>query len=216
MADTKKIGQAPLPGIAVRLKELRTSKSLSQTEFAAKFGVAQNAYSRYETGSVPLPLVALDNLCKTYNVRREWLETGEGSMYVEEPVDAEIAKYFANVMGGAAPEFQRRLAAEMARMPPEAWEALEQFAVMDNSGLDKYEYRIYTYAVSIKAPPDGVPRKEVTTMERAQTTIRLPTELKEQLQKEADRRGDSFNETVIRLLLRGLESQSSRADPHTE
>lgn len=53
-------------------------------------------------------------------------------------------------------------------------------------------------------------------MERAQTTIRLPTELKEQLQKEADRRGDSFNETVIRLLLRGLESQSSRADPHTE
>lgn len=176
MADTKKIGQAPLPGIAVRLKELRTSKSLSQTEFAAKFGVAQNAYSRYETGSVPLPLVALDNLCKTYNVRREWLETGEGSMYVEEPVDAEIAKYFANVMGD----------------------------------------RIYTYAVSIKAPPDGVPRKEVTTMERAQTTIRLPTELKEQLQKEADRRGDSFNETVIRLLLRGLESQSSRADPHTE
>lgn len=156
MADTKKIGQAPLPGIAVRLKELRTSKSLSQTEFAAKFGVAQNAYSRYETGSVPLPLVALDNLCKTYNVRREWLETGEE------------------------------------------------------------EYRIYTYAVSIKAPPDGVPRKEVTTMERAQTTIRLPTELKEQLQKEADRRGDSFNETVIRLLLRGLESQSSRADPHTE
>lgn len=130
MADTKKIGQAPLPGIAVRLKELRTSKSLSQTEFAAKFGVAQNAYSRYETGSVPLPLVALDNLCKTYNVRREWLETGEGSMYVEEPVDAEIAKYFANVMGGAAPEFQRRLAAEMARMPPEAWEALERFAVM--------------------------------------------------------------------------------------
>lgn len=80
MADTKKIGQAPLPGIAVRLKELRTSKSLSQTEFAAKFGVAQNTYSRYETGSVPLPLVALDNLCKTYNVRREWLETGEGSM----------------------------------------------------------------------------------------------------------------------------------------
>ena len=196
MADTKKIGQAPLPGIAVRLKELRTSKSLSQTEFAAKFGVAQNAYSRYETGSVPLPLVALDNLCKTYNVRREWLETGEGSMYVEEPVDAEIAKYFANVMGGAAPEFQRRLAAEMARMPPEAWEALEQFAVM------------LARAAGIET--------EVTTMERAQTTIRLPTELKEQLQKEADRRGDSFNETVIRLLLRGLESQSSRADPHTE
>lgn len=34
---------------------------------------------------------------------------------------------------------------------------------------------------------------------REQTTIRLPAGLKEQLQREADRRGDSFNETVIRL-----------------
>jgi hypothetical protein len=32
-------------------------------------------------------------------------------------------------------------------------------------------------------------------MEREQTTIRLPAGLKEQLQREADRRGDSFNET---------------------
>lgn len=45
-------------------------------------------------------------------------------------------------------------------------------------------------------------------MEREQTTIRLPIELKEQLQREADRRGDSFNETVIRIIHLGLESQS--------
>ncbi len=41
--------------------------------------------------------------------------------------------------------------------------------------------------------------------EREQTTIRLPAELKEELQREADRRGDSFNETVIRIIRRGLE-----------
>lgn len=41
--------------------------------------------------------------------------------------------------------------------------------------------------------------------ERVQTTIRLPVELKEQLQQEADRRGDGFNETVVRLIRDGLE-----------
>ncbi len=52
-------------------------------------------------------------------------------------------------------------------------------------------------------------------MNREQTTIRLPTELKEQLQREADRRGDSFNETVIRLIRLGLESQSDRCSAHS-
>ncbi len=53
------------------------------------------------------------------------------------------------------------------------------------------------------------------TTAREQTTIRLPTELLGQLRAEADRRGTSFNETVIRLILQGLEFQSYRAGSHT-
>lgn len=41
--------------------------------------------------------------------------------------------------------------------------------------------------------------------EREQTTIRLPVELKEQLQQEADKRGFSFNTLVIILLRKALE-----------
>lgn len=42
-------------------------------------------------------------------------------------------------------------------------------------------------------------------MKREQTTIRLPVELKEQLQQEADRKGQSFNTEVIIILRKGLE-----------
>lgn len=42
-------------------------------------------------------------------------------------------------------------------------------------------------------------------MEREQTTIRLPTELKEQLQKEADKRNQSFNGLINLLLAKGIE-----------
>lgn len=44
-------------------------------------------------------------------------------------------------------------------------------------------------------------------MEREQTTIRLPAELKKQIQQEADKEGQSFNTEVIILLRRGLEAE---------
>ncbi len=42
-------------------------------------------------------------------------------------------------------------------------------------------------------------------MNRQQTTIRLPAELREQVQKQADKEGQSFNAMVIILLRKGLE-----------
>lgn len=42
---------------------------------------------------------------------------------------------------------------------------------------------------------------------RAQTTIRLPADLKERIQQEADRDGQSFNAEVLILLRRGLEAE---------
>ncbi len=42
-------------------------------------------------------------------------------------------------------------------------------------------------------------------MEREQTTIRLPTELKQRIQQEADKKGISFNAALIFLLQRGLK-----------
>jgi len=42
-------------------------------------------------------------------------------------------------------------------------------------------------------------------MAREQTTIRLPTDLKEQIQREADIRGQSFNGMICYMLFEALE-----------
>lgn len=42
-------------------------------------------------------------------------------------------------------------------------------------------------------------------MEKEQTTIRLPVELKKQLQQEADNRGESFNGLINLILFKSLE-----------
>ena len=48
------------------------------------------------------------------------------------------------------------------------------------------------------------------TVKREQTTIRLPADLKERLQQEAHRRGDSFNGFVVRSLFRAVEATSNK------
>lgn len=52
-------------------------------------------------------------------------------------------------------------------------------------------------------------------MEREQITLRLPVELKEKLQQEAERKGDSLNETILRLLRLGLEVRSNHDSVRT-
>ncbi len=46
--------------------------------------------------------------------------------------------------------------------------------------------------------------------EREQTTIRLPAELKRQLQQEADRRGISLKDLVVSIFYRYLENTSPK------
>lgn len=42
-------------------------------------------------------------------------------------------------------------------------------------------------------------------LDRGQTTIRLPRELKEEIQKQADKMGVSFNARLIMLLQKGIK-----------
>ena len=66
-----------------RIKELRKSKKLTQTEFGARLGVKGNTITNYEKG-LRLPSDAIiTSICREFNVRREWLETGEGKMELE-------------------------------------------------------------------------------------------------------------------------------------
>lgn len=48
-------------------------------------------------------------------------------------------------------------------------------------------------------------------MQREQTTIRLPAELKERVQRQADEMGHSFNSAVLYLIDKGLETVSQKS-----
>ena len=82
-----------------RLKELRKALNLKQREVAERLGVKVSNVGAWEAGMFAIPSTRIYQLCKEYNVRREWLETGEGEMFEpgkseEEEIDDMIRKLF--------------------------------------------------------------------------------------------------------------------------
>lgn len=66
-----------------RLKQLRQSLSIKQRELAERLGVQVGLIGNWESGARPIPKTRIYQICKEYNVREEWLTTGEGEMFVK-------------------------------------------------------------------------------------------------------------------------------------
>ena len=64
-----------------RIRELRKSLSLSQTEFGKRLGLKQTTIAGYETrGRVPIDAV-ISLICREFNVNESWLRNGTGPMF---------------------------------------------------------------------------------------------------------------------------------------
>jgi transcriptional regulator with XRE-family HTH domain len=69
--------------IGNRIKELRLSLEMNQTEFAKSIGIGQSAISHIEKGDNPPEEQTIILICKIHNVNRVWLETGKGEIFIE-------------------------------------------------------------------------------------------------------------------------------------
>lgn len=72
-----------MDGMNSRIKELRAQLNLTQQAFADRLQISRGNIAAYEVGK-NLPGDAVVSLiCREFNVRREWLETGEGDMFAQ-------------------------------------------------------------------------------------------------------------------------------------
>lgn len=78
-----------------RLKELRKRLGLKQRDVAERLEVSVGLIGAWECGSDTIPKTRIYQLCNEYNVSRDWLERGEGDMFV--PVE-ESETDFAETM----------------------------------------------------------------------------------------------------------------------
>ena len=91
-----------------RLKELRKVLDIKQREVAERLGVAVGVVGTWESGGSPIPRARIYQLCKEYNVRREWLETGVGEMFEPEKTrEQQLDDAIDLLFNGLKPELQR-------------------------------------------------------------------------------------------------------------
>ncbi len=81
-----------------RIKELRTSLNLSAEKFGSRLGVTRSAISRIENGVVNVTEQMILSICREFNVREEWLRTGDGEMFLNFAED-EYSKAAAMLSG---------------------------------------------------------------------------------------------------------------------
>lgn len=112
-----------------RIKDLRKSLNLNQTEFGSRIGVKQGSVAGYESGSrVPIDAV-ITSICREFNVNELWLRQGVGEMFQtktrEEEFDALISQLWRDDPGSDS--FKSRFIAAALRIGPDGWAAVEKF-----------------------------------------------------------------------------------------
>ena len=64
-----------------RVKELRTSLSLTLEAFGSRLGVTKAAISKIENGSRSVTDQMILSICREFGVNEAWLRTGQGDMF---------------------------------------------------------------------------------------------------------------------------------------
>ncbi len=81
-----------------RIKLLRKTLKLNQTEFANNLGMTMRAIQKWEAGEVEIKISSILQIQKIYHVNLDWLVNGTGSMFLEEKKDDSKYRWLINTL----------------------------------------------------------------------------------------------------------------------
>ena len=121
------------------IKELRKFFGLTQSEFGESIGVSRDVVGNLELGRVEPSELIIKMICKTYHVNREWLETGQGEMLVEQTRDERIAAFVGQALSDEGDEFKRDLIGLLAALDEDGRQKLKEAAEALKKAADNPE-----------------------------------------------------------------------------
>ena len=121
------------------IKALRKFFGLTQSEFGDSIGVSRDVVGNLELGRVEPSELIIKMICKTYHVNREWLETGQGEMLVEQTRDERIAAFVGQALSDEGDEFKRDLIGLLAALDEDGRQKLKEAAEALKKAADNPE-----------------------------------------------------------------------------
>lgn len=126
MPDSIRAPDTP-PTIGGRLRQLRSSREMTQQQFADALGMKQTTYSKYETEVAQPTGATIQLIVQTFGVSEAWLRSGVGPMLRERSRDEEISFQVARLVRSDNAEL-KALVRLMLELPPEAARLIVDFA----------------------------------------------------------------------------------------
>ena len=113
-----------------RIKELRKSLDLNQTDFGARIGVGQTAVAGYESGNRGLSDAIIKSIVREFGVNESWLRTGAGEMYRPRSREQALGEGIRKILVDRPDSFQAALISVLLKFDPDGpeWKALEKIA----------------------------------------------------------------------------------------
>jgi transcriptional regulator with XRE-family HTH domain len=111
-----------------RIAVLRKTLGLTQKQFGEQIGVQRGTIANYELGrNIPTETVRL-MICRVYDVRREWLETGEGEIFDKKTRYDQIREMADEYMKDESESFRNRLISVISELSEEQLVVLAEIA----------------------------------------------------------------------------------------
>lgn len=108
-----------------RLLKLRENLNLTRKAFGERLGVSDSVIKNIEYNVTdPKPLL-IQQICKEFKVDRDWLETGEGEMFMPQTQDAAIIEFLSSVLSEEDESFKRRFVEMLSGLDDSGWIFLE-------------------------------------------------------------------------------------------
>ncbi len=114
--------------IGNRIYELRKSLKLTQTDFAAAVNISRSNLSNIEGDKFKITDRFIADVCREYNVNKEWLTTGDGEMFRDATREEEIAAFVGEALADESDPFKTNLISILAGLDESGWKTLKDAA----------------------------------------------------------------------------------------
>ncbi|MCL2603400.1 MAG: helix-turn-helix domain-containing protein [Defluviitaleaceae bacterium] len=99
-----------------KIKQLRKTLKLNQTDFGRKLGVSRSVIVNIELHKVAPKELFLAHICEVFGASRGWLETGEGDMFTGEKKPDYLLTELLDVFAALKPEFKEYVLQQIGKL----------------------------------------------------------------------------------------------------
>lgn len=123
-----------------RIEQLINELGITKAKFSETLNISPSYVSRMiNKGAIPSERL-IEDICEKFEISREWLETGKGSMTVEKSRNEVITDFMSDLLKEEGASYKRRFIEMLANLSIEEWELLEKMALklaMETLGKDE-------------------------------------------------------------------------------